>query len=261
MWKGPPEVVTLNTKRPAPVSTATLPALLSAVSDERGSAADLAAVVATDAGLASRVMAVANSAQYALSRTVSDLDQAVVLIGGSMVQTLAIASAAMLLDGEESMRPRREHALDVACVARRLAPLVGARPSDAFAAGLLHDVGELLLSQAHASDYGQIILGDLSHAEQLAAEKARFGMDHALLGAEHLLDWRIPDVIADAVADHHDPLPWSAPTTLAVAAADEMMHADPGRRHALDLLEVELAPALVEAIEADRDELDSLLSA
>ncbi len=249
----------LNTKRPAPVSTSTLPALLAAIGDSRRGMGDVASVVASDAGLASRVLAVANSAQYAMSRSVVDLRQAIVLVGTSMVQTLAIAGAATLLDGEGEMAHRREHALDVACVAQRIAPIVGARPSDAFAAGLLHDVGELLLSQAHPTTYHQLLLDDPDHATQLKTEKAAYGMDHALLGAEHLLDWRIPDVIADAVADHHDPLPWSDPATLAVAAADELMHADPGRRHALDLLQLELTPELVESIESDRDELETIL--
>lgn len=249
----------LNTKRPAPVSTSTLPALMGAIGDCRRGTGSVTEVVAADPGLASRVLAVANSAQFSMARRVVDLHQAVVLVGTSMVQTLAIASASSLLDGEGAMASRREHALDVACVARRIAPRVGARPADAFAAGLLHDVGELLLSQAYPTAYRQLLLEDLDHAAQLKTEKASFGLDHALLGAEHLLDWRIPDVIADAVADHHDPLPWSDPVTLTVAAADELLHADPGRRHALDLLELELTPELMDSIDSDRDELDALL--
>lgn len=253
--------MTLNTKRPAPVSTTTLPALLAVIGEPRSGPAEVAEVVATDAGLAARVLAVANSAQYGLGRSVSDLRQAIVLIGTSMVQTLAIASASSLLDTSGPMAERREHALDVACVARRIAPLAGATPADAFAAGLLHDVGELLLFQAKPKAYLHVVEADFDHAGQLRTEKAMFGMDHALLGAEHLLDWRLPDVIADAVADHHDPLPWSDACTLVVAAADEIVHADPGRRHALDLLGLSLPSELIDAIDADRAELEALLVA
>lgn len=253
--------MTVNTKRPAPVSTTTLPALLHAIGDARTDAQAITSVVTADAGLASRVLAMANSAQFGLSRTVRDVHQAVVLVGGAMIQTLAIASASSLLDGEGRMAETRSHALDVACLARRLAPLAGARPSDAFAAGLLHDLGELLLLQMQPTAYGELLDRGLGHADQLRAEKAAFGTDHALLAAEHLLDWRVPDVIADAVADHHDPVAWSDAVTLVVASADEIVHGDVRRDHATGLIGLDIPSAILDGAADDRAELESLFHA
>ena len=81
------------------------------------------------------------------------------------------------------------------------------------------------------------------------------------MGAEHLLDWRVPDVIADAVADHHDPFPTSAPTTIVVAAADELISVELGRHHALDLLEVDVAAAdgLRHRVELEAGDLSGLV--
>lgn len=252
----------LNTKRQPPVSTTTLPLVLDAISDADCSAASVAAAVARDPGLAARVLAVANSAQVGLRRRVVDLEEAVALVGSSMVQTLAIASGAALLDHDGTFADRRVHALRVATAARLLAPTVGVRPSDAVAAGLLHDIGELLLLQARPTEYAELLRSAGTHVAQLRAEKAAFGTDHALVGAEHLLDWRVPDVIADAVADHHDPFHTSAATTIVVAAADELVSAEAGRTHALDLLELDVAAAdgLLERVDEESGELEQLFA-
>lgn len=252
----------LNTKRQPPVSTTTLPLVLDAISDDDCSAASVAAVVVHDHGLAARVLAVANSAPIGLRRRVVQLEEAVALVGTSMVQTLAIASGAALLDRDGTFADRRVHALRVATAARLLAPTVGVRPNDAFAAGLLHDVGELLLLQERPTEYSALLLATDTHLAQLRAEKDLFGTDHALVGAEHLLDWRVPDVIADAVADHHDPFRSSAATTIVVAAADELISGEAGRTHALDLLDLDVAAAdgLLERVDDESGELERLLA-
>ncbi len=135
----------------------------------------------------------------------------------------------------------RTHAVEVACMARELAPLVDADAGDAFAAGLLHDIGQLLLLHRDPAGYVDILTGPWDHVERLRVEKDRYGTDHALLGAEHLLDQRMPDAVADAVADHHDPFVSSATTTIVVAAADELLGADASRRRAVRMLEVDVA--------------------
>jgi putative nucleotidyltransferase with HDIG domain len=252
----------INTKRQPPVSTATLPQLLEAIGDRDCSAAGVAAVVAHDPGLVARVLAVANSAQFGLTRRVVDVERAIALICTSMVQTLAIASGAALLDPHDALPRRHDHAVRVATAARLLAPAAGVRPSDAFAGGLLHDIGELLLLQVRPTEYAELVRTAPTHLGQLRAEKVAFGTDHALAGAEHLLEWRVPDVIADAVADHHDPFHTSSATTIVVAAADELISAEAGRTHALDLLEVDVAAAdgLRERVEGEAADLFGLLA-
>jgi putative nucleotidyltransferase with HDIG domain len=154
----------------------------------------------------------------------------------------AVASAITAGADERLVEQIWFHAFDVAREARLLAPAAGVDPDDAASAGLLHDLGELLLLAVHPTPYSLAFVGWLSHREQLTFEKRVFGTDHALVAAERLLDQRIPDVIADAVADHHDPFRGSDATTLVVAAADELVCGDPARRHALDLLGIAPTP-------------------
>lgn len=134
----------------------------------------------------------------------------------------------------------RTHAVEVACLARELAPLADADPGDAFAAGLLHDIGQLLLIRRDPSGYLDLLARRPSHAALLVQEKAVYDTDHALAGAEYLLELRMPDAIADAVADHDDPFATSSPTTIVVAAADELLGADDARRHAVELLDIDV---------------------
>ena len=136
-------------------------------------------------------------------------------------------------------REIRTHAVEVACLARELAPLVDADPGDAFAAGLLHDLGQLLLLSRDPAGYVALLDAGLSHGDQLRREKDLYRTDHALLAAEYLLDLRMPDVVADAVADHHDPFVSSAGTTVVVSAADELLGADGSRRCSARLLDID----------------------
>ena len=115
---------------------------MDAIVDRRSTAATVASVVGQDPGLAARVLALANSSQFGLTRRVPELSQAITLVGTGVVQTLAIANAAALVDTSGIIADAHDHAVRVAIAARLLAPAAGVEPDDAFAAGLLHDVGD-----------------------------------------------------------------------------------------------------------------------
>jgi HD-like signal output (HDOD) protein len=192
----------LNAKRQAPVATGTLPRLLQAMAADRSSASSIGDVVATDPGLTAKVFALANSAHYGLAREVERLDLAIELVGETMLPTMAIANAALLFDLDESMATVRGHAFTIGCAARLLAPSAGCGPAEAFAAGLLHDLGELLLWQISPREYGAVHDTWASHDEQCEAELAMFGRDHADIGAAHLKEWCVPPLLVDAVRTH-----------------------------------------------------------
>src|SRR3546814_7495718 len=71
---------------------------MDAIADGRSTPATVAGVVSHDPGLAARVLALANSSQFGLTRRVTELSQAITIVGTGVVQTLAIASAAALVD-------------------------------------------------------------------------------------------------------------------------------------------------------------------
>lgn len=213
-----------------PVSAAVVPALIAVVDDPRSSAAQVADVVAADAGLAAAVLAVANSAAMGRARQVHDLATAVGLIGIDLVQTLAVAGATQLLDRAGGLPHMRRHAIETACAARLLAAHVGFAQEHAFAAGLLHDVGEILLWQQSPAQYSAAHQEWVDTDSQLQEERWSFGDDHATIAREQLAAWHLPGSVVDAVGDHHRPDLSHDDLSTVVAAAEDLITDHDGDR-------------------------------
>lgn len=208
-----------------PVSASVVPALLRAVNDPEASAVDVAEVVASDSGLAAGVLALANSAAFGRERRVVEIDAAVVLVGVELIQVLAVARSSRLLDGAGGLPHSRHHAIETACGARLLAARLGLSQPDAFAAGLLHDVGEMLLWQRDPDTYAAAHATWPDLDVQLRTERGMFGADHATAAREQLSAWGLPGTIVDAVGDHHRPDLAHRDLSTIVAAAEDLVHA------------------------------------
>lgn len=221
------------TRAEVPVSAATVPMLFRAIDDPLSPVNAVAEVVGSDVGLAAAVLAIANSAAFGRTRRVDDLHAAVALIGVDIVQTIAVAAATRLLDGSTGLPHVRPHAVETACAARLLARAVGLPESQAFAAGLLHDVGEILLWHAAPDAYAAAHAGWADIGEQLWTERSEFGEDHATVARAQLTDWGLPGNVVDAVGDHHRPDLRHRDLSTVVAAAEDMAAGDdaPDRLH------------------------------
>lgn len=247
----------------APVSPTTVSTLGQTLGSRDFSMADVAEVVATDSGLTARVLAVANSAAFGLSRQVSDVGQAVGLVGTSMVQTMAIAGSTQLLDGAGGLTGARAHAIEHACAARFLASIAGLHKSEAFAAGLLHDIGELLLWQRDPDGYAAAHASWGGVDEQLRHERGTYGTDHALVAREQLASWGLPGAVVDAVGDHHRPDLTYKDLSTVLVAAEELTDPECDGSRRLEVLGVvtdRLGP-LREELASQVEDLDALLRA
>lgn len=206
-----------------PVSATVVPVLFEALDDPWSSSSRVAEVVASDAGLATRVLAVANSAAFGRARQVTEIQAGVALIGVNMVQTLALAGSSRLLDGAGGLQHMRHHAIETACAARLLAAKIGLPEADAFAAGLLHDIGELLLWQKDPQGYAAAYAEWETIDDQLRGERGLFGADHATAARDQLTEWGLPGAIIDAVGDHHRPDLHHHDLSTLIAAADDLV--------------------------------------
>ena len=244
-----------------PVSATVVPALLAAVNNPESSAVSVAEVVASDTGLAAGVLATANSAAFGLVRRVVELEMAVTLIGVDLVQALALARSSRLLDGAGGLPHARHHAIETACAARLLAGRAGLPESGAFAAGLLHDVGEILLWQHDAQAYSSARASWADTDAQLRSERGLFGADHATAAREQLNAWGLPGAIVDAVGDHHRPDLAHHDLSTVVAAAEDLVHAygDRPDRDRLDL-GADMLEHLRGAVAEEAAELETVLS-
>lgn len=196
-----------------PALPASVTAVMHACDDVDVSVQEVARLVLDDQGLTANVLRLANSAAYGHRRRVATVSDAVAIMGTSAVKSLAISShTAMLLDRELPGYAMRRgdlwrHSLAVAFVARALQSSGGPRAAEeAFVAGLLHDVGKLVLSRVLADDFDRITA--IAHAGRTPlhdCERAHIGFDHAELGASIAAGWGLPDRLVEAIGLHHHP--------------------------------------------------------
>lgn len=183
--------------------SSTVQAILPRLGDESLSAHELGNMIAQDPILAARVLHLANSPFYGLSRQVSSLDDAVLVLGVSHLRGMVLTTGliGLFADGHAVA-----HSLATAAAAASLARSFKLDPGTALTAGLLHNLGALLLGHFATEDW-TTLTAEATHgdAQRLALEKARFGFDHCELGADIAGDWHFPENIRTSIRSHVRP--------------------------------------------------------
>jgi putative nucleotidyltransferase with HDIG domain len=177
-------------------------------------------IVERDPALAAMVLRLVNSAAFGLAHEVTDLQLAVVLLGLGQLRALAMAaSMAALFAPTEASEDAWQHAFATACAARALAEELHPAIADtAFTAGMLHDIGRLVIAGPVAADIPAVTaLAELRSDALLTAEHELLGADHSQIGAALAERWDLPQDLITAVADHHV-LPAAGQRTPAVAS-------------------------------------------
>lgn len=193
----------------------------------------LAGKIEVDQGLVARLLRVANSAFYGLQRKVSSVHDAIVVLGTGNVHNLVLAVS--LSDyaqvatpvGEMHLPSFLRHSIAVATCARALAPRIGCDGNTAFAAGLLHDVGRLVLAKHYPRHMAEVRRYQ-QHLDCLLweAERQVLGIDHAGIGVLIAERWNFPQGLCAAILGHHDPeFIERTPVACVVHIADAMVHA------------------------------------
>jgi HD-like signal output (HDOD) protein len=180
--------------------------------DPRSSGASVGRALGEDPVLAARVLRVANSAMYGQRSAVSSLPRAVSVLGFSTVKALAVMST------WGSFAPGLGtgfwlHSALVAHASRELALRAGAPPDDAFALGLLHELGLPLLREFGPSRW----VPPADEAEELAF----YGISHGEAAARVLVSWQLPLPLVRGVASHAAPYDPDAPPLERVVKAAE----------------------------------------
>jgi putative nucleotidyltransferase with HDIG domain len=197
---------------------------------------DIVTVLKYDDVLTAKLLRACNSPYFGFEEKISSVEEAVLMLGHQqilhMVLSLAFGGAmsATLPGYAIEARELWFHSVATAVAAERLVKTdlpMEARPPVAFTAGLLHDIGKLVLNQildagAQSAIRSRIVQNQLSRN---AAEKEIVGADHAEVGACLLAAWRLPDEIVEAVAHHHRPVTTPVPKLSAVIhVADGLVH-------------------------------------
>jgi putative nucleotidyltransferase with HDIG domain len=195
-----------------PPCPAVLSQLAEAVQNQDKQSGELARLIKLDPALTTALLKVANSALYGASRQIATIENAVLRLGFAEVMKIAIA----LKSKEFLSAPKLslfsgwlyEHSLRTGFLLRRLGREINPRFEEVyFTAGILHDIGRMVLAQVDP-DYAKFCLSLplLLREDQvvvLSEEKSRWGNDHAEIGAALCEFWNLPKILQTMILQHH----------------------------------------------------------
>jgi len=200
------DLITVNRLPPTPeIAMATLAYL----EREDCNVADLAGFIASDQALAAGILKLANSASYGLRARVASIPQGVTRLGFARVKNLVLGLSVWHSFGGCGGSTVRatvwRHSVLVSGAARALAHRLGLDDTAAFTAGLIHDVGKLVLGLQLGAPYWDLVV-ETDDRDLAGIETERFGCDHAEIGGWLLERWHIPPALVEMVALHHGTL-------------------------------------------------------
>lgn len=180
---------------------------------KNASANDIAKVVGTDVGLSTTLLKLVNSPVYALSGNIDSVARAVALVGSKEISTLAMGISSInyfkdipkeLVD----MRSFWKHSISCAILSKILSDKINKASGEKFfTAGLLHDVGRLIIFKRMPQASVQTLLFARGDSVPVTdAEQEIMGFDHAEVGEALLTEWKFPPSLVEMVATHHDPM-------------------------------------------------------
>ena len=237
---------------------------LSLIDDQNVDVAKVAMVLAKDQWLAGRVLQIANSPFYGLSGKIGSIKEACVVVGLNSLRCVVLAAglAGTIADNQQSRKDKNSlwaHAIRTAAVSKLIAEKVNLDEEMAFTMGLLHDIGESVITLVSPETRDQIDeVMEESRCSLLEAEEMVLGFNHGELGGEIARRWRLPDEVVHVIALHHAPMrDGFSPYPCLIYLANSMCSGLVGgmkNSHGLD----ELSNSILQSFSMKQDEMDNL---
>lgn len=196
----------------------TLPAMMATITrlmqDPRTSAEELGRAIASDPALVSKVLKLVNSAFYGFPGRISTITQAIVILGFSTIRNVVLTTSVLKAFGRNTaangfdMGKFWEHSLLTGAIARSLAVEREANfVEETFIAGLLHDMGRIVLSQKLTSEFEKVLtVKEKAGISQLQAEQSVLNLNHGDIGGWLARKWNLPIPYVEVMRCHHFPL-------------------------------------------------------
>jgi HD-like signal output (HDOD) protein len=184
------------------------------VDDPKSSAADIGREISKDAALTSRLLRVANSPAFGQHGKIATISRAITVLGVRQVRDLTVGLTAIrtfdgigneLITMEQFWRQSVLCAVAAGQVAERRK---GGRGDTPFVAGLLHDIGHLVLFSRAPAPAREALLMSIDAADDLdlyQCERRVMGFDHGAVGAALAKNWGLPLSLRECIEFHHEP--------------------------------------------------------
>jgi HD-like signal output (HDOD) protein len=191
-------------------------------------------IISDDIAMTASILKIVNSAYFGLPREVSSPEEAAAYIGMDILKTLVLTTGIFKsyegrMEGRLKLAELWQHSSRVAAVSKRCAQrlqLDRKLVELSYMAGMLHDVGVLLLAANEPDKYETALeIADHEHVPSWEAERRVFGTTHMEVGAYLLGIWNLPQRIVEATAFHHLPSEFGTPDSVTVLSAVHIAHA------------------------------------
>jgi HD-like signal output (HDOD) protein len=195
-----------------------LPTLYLQLTDELGkkdpSVENISKIISQDVGMTSKIMQLVNSAFFGLPQTISGVKEAVHYLGMTTIRDLVLSLQVFGQFDQASIKgfsieALSQHCCQTAALARKIAAAEHCDTDfeeQCFLAGLLHDVGQLILASGLPKQYAEVIeKARLNNLPVWETEHAEYGVTHAEVGGYLLALWGLPVPVIEAVSFHHRP--------------------------------------------------------
>lgn len=185
--------------------------LIDALNNDNADFRLLGRIISRDPSMAMNVLKIANSVFYGLPNKVTTIEQAVRMLGVNEIASLCISCSAT-----ESLRPPKgvetvdlkrfwRHSVATGVIAKIVSSKLNVgRWDNLYLAGLIHDVGAVVLDRFKHDVYKEIL--DLTHRENISvleAEQCLMGASHDEVGGWLMQKWKLPQVFVDVATYHH----------------------------------------------------------
>jgi len=174
---------------------------------------ELGEIVASDLGLTTRLLRIVNSPFYGFSNQVGTIPHAISIIGSRQLNDLVLSTC--IIDRFKKIPPKAmdmqlfwEHGIACGLAAKIIANHLNMiNPDSIFVAGLLHDIGRLIICLNSPAIFSEVFLkAELENKSLLEVENKIMGFGHDQVGEELLRRWRLPKIHQEAVRYHHNPI-------------------------------------------------------
>lgn len=207
-----PNEISQSAKNLRPIPQVALK-VLRIINDEFYEIRSVTEEIRKDQVISARALQLCNSVMFARRKKIESLDHAMVMLGKHLLVKFVISASLNNFFNQSGMGYSLckggiyHHAVGTAVIAEKLAEITGkVKPSLAYTAGLLHDIGKVVLDQYIHSGfplfYRELNEGGKNFSE---VEKQVLGTDHSEVGAQLAQNWSLPDSLVETIRHHHTP--------------------------------------------------------
>ncbi len=184
--------------------------LLNSIDQEYIDIESIAKKISLDQVLTVKTLRLANSSFYGMQNKVSSIHEAILILGFSNIRAMIATSAIIgnFFNGKKKQHHYFptfwRHSIGTAICANEIANIIGSQKEYAFIAGLIHDIGKLILATQYPEEYEQVMQYQIANScDSLTAEQQILGIDHGEIGHAVARHWKFPEVMQLVTYEHH----------------------------------------------------------